>query len=155
MFQGYFVYNGNVYPSGTIVKIQLKNDVLKTVTEEKMIFCSISGNNIYGCREIAIKRVHFFSEDQFFASLIEVTEQIDSSFTDAEKQKQIRLDKYNKKPTFKEQMNVDGLGLAWVWYIFIMTVAIIFNDRVGIWLLASVIFFNYRRKKLREEGYKL
>ena len=59
-----------------------------------------------------------------------------------------------RKATFKEELNIDGLLIAWIWYVFIMGVAIIFNDRIGIWILASIVFFNYRNKKLREAGFK-
>ena len=66
----------------------------------------------------------------------------------------MRIEKYNRKPTFKEQMDIPGLCLAFVWYIIVMFVAVIFNDRVGIWLIASLIFFSYRNNKLRKAGYK-
>ena len=58
------------------------------------------------------------------------------------------------KATFKNELCIDGLLIAWMWYVFIMAIAVIFYDRIGIWILASVIFFNYRKKKLKEEGYK-
>ena len=63
--------------------------------------------------------------------------------------------KYCTRPTLGEEMNVPDLGLAWIWYIIIMAVSFIFTDRLFIWVIASVIFFNYRKKKLREAGYKL
>ena len=56
--------------------------------------------------------------------------------------------------TFFDELNIDGLFLAWMWYIFIMAIATIFYARIGIWLFASVIFFSYRNNKLKEEGYK-
>lgn len=58
-----------------------------------------------------------------------------------------------KKATFKDELNIDGLLIAWIWYIFIMAVAFIFVGRFGIWTLASIVFFNYRKRKLREAGY--
>lgn len=155
MLQNYFVYNGRARPSGTIIKMRLKNNVLKTESIKEMVFCNISGDNIYGCREIATKTIHFFSEENFFESLVDVTDQTHQSFKDAEAKKQMRIEKYNHMPTFKEQMEIDGLGLAWVWYILIMAVSVIFNGCIVIWIISSVIFFNYRKKKLREEGYKL
>ncbi len=60
----------------------------------------------------------------------------------------------NKKRTFKDELSIDGLLLAWIWYVLIMGVAVIFNDRIGIWALASIIFFDYRNKKLKDAGYK-
>ena len=58
------------------------------------------------------------------------------------------------KATLSEELNIDGLLIAWIWYIFIMAVAIIFKDCIGIWILASVVFFSYRKRKLNERGYK-
>lgn len=58
------------------------------------------------------------------------------------------------KATFSEELNIDGLFLAWIWYVFIMFVAIIFYDRVGIWIISSIVFFSYRNRKLKEAGYK-
>lgn len=59
-----------------------------------------------------------------------------------------------KEYKFSDELNIDGLLIAWIWYVFIMAVGIIFYDRIGIWILASIIFFNYRNKKLKEAGYK-
>lgn len=59
-----------------------------------------------------------------------------------------------KEFKFSDELNIDGLLIAWIWYIFIMAVGVIFYSRIGIWILTSVIFFNYRNKKLREAGYK-
>lgn len=56
--------------------------------------------------------------------------------------------------TFKDELKIDGLFIAWVWYVFIMLLAIIFKDCMAIWIITSVIFFSYRNRKLREAGYK-
>ena len=45
----------------------------------------------------------------------------------------------NKELSFKKELEIDGLFLAWIWYVFIMAVAIIFNGRIGIWILTSII----------------
>lgn len=60
----------------------------------------------------------------------------------------------SNKPTFKDELKIDSLLIAWIWYVFIMALAVIFKDCVLIWVLASVIFFSYRNKKIREAGYK-
>lgn len=155
MFQRYFVYDGKTYKSGTIVKMKLLHPVLKTTSEEYMIFGSVSGNNLYACREPVSRGWHYFSEENFFKSLVEVADKVCADYTDRENKNIAKAEKYSHMPTFKEQMDIDGLGLAWVWYIFIMAVITIFNDRIGLWILASVIFFGYRKRKLREKGYKV
>ena len=60
----------------------------------------------------------------------------------------------NQKHTFLQEIAIEGLLLAWMWYIFVMVIAFIFNSRIAIWILASVIFFDYRNKKLRKAGLK-
>ena len=59
-----------------------------------------------------------------------------------------------RKATFKDELNIDGLFIAWIWYILIMLILVIFNDRIFGWIGASIIFFNYRDKKLKEAGYR-
>ena len=59
-----------------------------------------------------------------------------------------------KRPTFKDEMNIDGLFIAWIWYVFIMAIGTIFKDNIAIWILTSIVFFNYRNRKLKEAGYR-
>ena len=60
----------------------------------------------------------------------------------------------SKKLTLEKELNIDGLLIAWIWYIFIMATGTIFKGNIIIWIGASYVFFNYRNKKLREAGYK-
>ena len=59
-----------------------------------------------------------------------------------------------RQATLSEELNIDSLLIAWIWYILIMVVLIIFNGRIVGWIFASIVFFRYRRKKLREAGFK-
>ena len=59
-----------------------------------------------------------------------------------------------KKLTLAKELDIDGLLIAWMWYILIMAVSIIFKGNIMIWIVVSIIFFNYRNKKLREAGYR-
>ena len=59
-----------------------------------------------------------------------------------------------KKATFKDELNIDGMFIAWLWYVFIMLIATIFKDNIIIWTLTSLIFFHYRKTKLKEAGYQ-
>lgn len=59
-----------------------------------------------------------------------------------------------KKITFKDELNIDGMFVAWMWYIFIMLIVTIFKGNICFWILTSVVFFNYRNRKLKEAGYK-
>lgn len=57
-------------------------------------------------------------------------------------------------PTEKKRkdLDIDGLFLGWVWYIFLMAIATIFNGAIFLWIMISIIFFNWRAKKIKEEG---
>ena len=59
-----------------------------------------------------------------------------------------------KKATFRDELNIDGLLIAWVWYIFIMVISTLFYDRIGLWIIATLVFLNYRNKKLKEAGHR-
>ena len=34
--------------------------------------------------------------------------------------------------------------VAWIWYIVIMAVTVIFKDRIGLWILESIVFFGWK-----------
>lgn len=34
--------------------------------------------------------------------------------------------------------------VAWIWYIVIMLVTVIFKERIGLWILESIIFFSWK-----------
>lgn len=45
---------------------------------------------------------------------------------------------HNKKPPSWD------VEVAWIWYIVIMLVTVIFKDRIGLWILESLIFFGWK-----------
>lgn len=47
---------------------------------------------------------------------------------------------------------IPGMALGWMWYIFLMAIATIFKENVGLWILISVVFFGWRHNKIQEEG---
>lgn len=73
---------------------------------------------------------------------------------DAQKNNKCKKNKYVKEITLKEELNIDGMLIAWIWYLFIMAISIIFKGAIIIWIIASYIFFDYRKTKLKEAGYK-
>lgn len=56
---------------------------------------------------------------------------------------------YVRCPTTRRlrDSEVDGLPLAWMWYIFLMAISTIFKDNVGLWIFFSIVFFWYRHDK--------
>lgn len=57
-------------------------------------------------------------------------------------------------PTEKKRkdLDIDGLFLGWVWYIFLMAISVIFKGAIVLWTIISVVFFSWRAKKIKEEG---
>ena len=141
MKQNYFVYNGKNYNTGTIIVIKWCNHITRTVLNTNAKFISYDTETkkytveIYG-------NEYTYLESDFFNILCNIVDTNKVNITET------------MHNNFSDELNIDGLLVAWVWYIFIMIIAVIFYDRIGIWIFASIVFFNYRRKKLKEEGYK-
>ena len=145
MIDNYFVYNGVKYYSGTIIKIKRFG-----TTKEAVFLGHNTDINQYMVRFDA-SNVVFYRSDAFNKDIVEITNQSNGNFIDWTQSENERL---HPKLTMEREMSTDGMILAWIWYILIMLVAVIFKDRIGIWALASIIFFNYRNKKLKERGFK-
>lgn len=141
MKQSYFVHNGIQYNAGQMVPFrffdcrvgksydtQVKFLYYDTETKEYIV-------EVYG-------QEYSYAESLFYRNMYNIASPRAPAINT------------NNKHTFSNELNIDGLLIAWIWYVFIMAVGIIFYDRIGIWILASVIFFNYRNKKLKEAGYK-
>lgn len=150
MEQNYFIYNGRRYGAGTTIKVKNYNYTGNKDCEQEAIFDRVV-NNKFVIR-IGDKR-YVYPKDMFYKILLEVDENIDSQYSNKMETYQSSQN-VNKKIKLTDEFKIDGLFIAWVWYIFIMAVATIFYSRIGIWILASIVFFSYRNKKLREAGYK-
>ncbi len=145
MKQNYFVYNGQQYNTGTIITIQFVDCMIKKIynTNAKFLYYDTEKKEyvveIYG-------KEHLYEETLFYRCLRGIANYRAASI--------IETVTSSQKHTFTDELNIDGLLIAWIWYVFIMAVGVIFYDRIGIWILASIIFFNYRNNKLKEAGYK-
>lgn len=146
MKQNYFDYNGIRYQSGTFILLSRFDYMAHKVVDTKAKFLWYdTDTKKYG---VEIYGVEYDYEVESFKSNFKGL--YDPNYW---KPKKIQP-KVQESHTFSDEMNIDGLAIAWVWYIFIMCVGVLFYDRIGIWILASIIFFNYRKKKLKEAGYK-
>ena len=145
MKQHYFLRNGQKYDTGTMIRIKQFNYVTGKLYEIDAKFISYDfENNKY---ELEINNIiKKYSKNDFDRMLCGIVVENNNEY------RSYQLVQRNK--TFKDELDVDGLLFAWMWYIFIMAIATIFYERIGIWILASIIFFNYRNKKLKEAGYK-
>jgi hypothetical protein len=143
--QKYFIYDGKRYNSGTIVVIKWCNNITHTVCNARATFVDYDTENKEYTVEIYGNK-HIYTENNFFKVFCYIVADDVSGNRN--------ISHVPEKHAFTDELNIDGLFIAWIWYVFIMAVGVIFYDRIAIWILASIIFFNYRKKKLKEAGYK-
>ena len=58
-------------------------------------------------------------------------------------------------PEYKrlKDSQIPKLVIGWVWYIVIMAFLLITTVRLAGWIIASIVFFKWREKVIKEEGY--
>ena len=156
MTEYYFYFKGIRYNEGDYVKLKFYNHEVRFIcckkNTEKPIYTvsrSVAPADRYTCNTTSYSEKIFF-ENLEYARKTEPTKPTKEQLERAERV----VEKYLNGPTFKEEMSINGLGLAWIWYIFIMMIGTIFNARFLIWIVASLVFFNYRSQKLKEAGWK-
>jgi hypothetical protein len=147
MKQNYFIYKGDKCYSGTTIEINKYDPIFNKNNKINAIFSHITGDNKYVVK--VNNNVFVYTENDFFKILISVINKIEAKNEAYE----ISNEK-DKKHKFSDELNIEGMLIAWIWYIFIMLISIIFNGRMIIWVVASIIFFNYRNNKLRKAGIK-
>lgn len=131
-FLNYFVWNGAKYYTGTVIVI---NDMGRQT--EASFICY---DNTYNYYFFQVKQCrHMMRPAQFEKALITVTEKRDAKV---------------HMPVVKilKDSQIDGLFLGWIWYIFLMAIATIFKGNIGLWIVISIAFFNWRNNKIKEEG---
>lgn len=150
MKQDYFIYKGHKYNAGTIIKIRQYDSIAYRPYETEAIFISCDPQK--DKYEFKAKgHTYYYPKSMFDNILLGVTNQLDTSCISVPQE---QYNQKNKNPPLEKELNVDGLLIAWIWYIFIMIIATIFNGNIVIWMVVSVVFFRYRNKKLREAGLK-
>jgi hypothetical protein len=147
MKQSYFIYKGDKYYSGTTIEINKYDPIFNKNNKINAIFSHITGDNKYVVK--VNNNVFVYTENDFFKILISVINKIEAKNDTYE-----ILNAKDKKHKFADELNIEGMPIAWIWYIFIIAIGTIFNGRIGIWIIASIIFFNYRNKKIRKAGIK-
>lgn len=124
-----FVYKNHVYPSGT-----------------KLIYngnCYLNGNKVYLNNEIVTwvsnqnDGVHLLKDNVIYTC---------PSWEFENRIVKIIIDK--KPVTQKTEFYwTNDMVAKTLWYIIIMLVAIIFKDCIGIWILATIVWYNSTFKK--------
>jgi hypothetical protein len=138
--QNYFIYNDVRYEEGTIVIIARFDVNARRVCDTKAKF-------VYYDTET--KEYYF----DIYGKLCSYTEErfkiIFRNIYTSNKINDNKLQQTEKAYSFSDELNIDGMFIAWIWYIFIMAIGTIFKGNIIIWAWASYVFFNYRNKKLR------
>lgn len=140
MYQDYFEYDGVQYPSGTQIKL-LKTMYNGQVNTELAYFMYVNKKSgTVWCQMAYTGQNRGCSMDKFMAQFGGVTGKIDPSI---------------HPPQCKQlkDSQIPGMMLGWLWYIVIMAVAVIFKEAIGIWVIASIVFLNWRKNKIEKEGY--
>lgn len=143
MRQNYMIYKGKKYNSGDTIHILWSTHGYNNTHKHTGVFLDCDKENDE-YRFVVDGITYNFNKICFYKIMQDKTDGFVT--TNCEYQKQT-------KPTFKDELNIDGLLPAWLWYIFIMSVSVIFKSCIGIWILSSIIFFNYRSKKIKEAGW--
>lgn len=142
MKKDYFDYNGKRYHSGDTIDILWYTNGYKNLRRHIGVFldCDEEKDEY----NFIVNGINYcYNKQRFYRMLYDKTAYLNK-----------KNNKSIKDVTLKDEFNIDGLFIAWIWYIFIMGISIIFNIRVVIWIIASYIFFDYRKTKLKEAGYK-
>lgn len=131
-FQDYFEANGRKYYTGTVLIV----DDYKRGQEATFI-CYDTERKMY-IWQIKEGMCHHY-ENSFREKLVEITDRVNS-------------DVHLPQVMMRKDCHIDGLMSGWILYIFAMIVSTIFNDRIMMWVIWSVVFFAYRSQKIKEEG---
>jgi hypothetical protein len=143
MTQNYFVYNGHRYNTGDSLRVCWYNPPYTQnckIKEAIFVNCDPERDQY---NFIVDGRSFCYTQKLFYRIICKTTPK-------SSVQGEIQI----QKRTFSDELNIDGMLIAWIWYIFIMAIAVIFNDCIMMWIIASIVFFNYRNKKLNKGGYK-
>lgn len=132
MKQGYFIVNGAKYHTGSIFIIK---DMGKNVEASFLYYDTDKQRYFYKIKDC----VWNVDNKNFWRMFVSTTDKRDESM---------------RAPTtkIKNDIEIPGLFIGWVWYIFLMAISVIFNGAIFFWILYSVIFFKWREKKIKEEG---
>ena len=151
MKRPYFDHNGNRYYKGTVMSVIGGFGNNEIVTFQFFD----TDTNMYVYRR-GICDCHVF-EKNFFKNIIEIIEPKSLEDLTAATWGNNNMSVYEvinavgKGSTVKDSQ-IDGLPTGWVWYIILMLLSTVFHDRVGVWILISVVFFGWRYAKKKKSG---
>lgn len=138
---GMLLFQNKLYAQGTVVKIYEKYKekfkfnsyiVFVKYDSQNKLYCFTSLHNSWDTFHIPQDQLYVYIECIFAPC-----------FTN-------KLETCSKaKPQY-----IEGIVSAWIWYILIMVFALFLagvENVIMVWILASVVFFNWRRRKINGE----
>ena len=131
-FQNYFIVDGEKYYTGTIFIV----DDHGKYSEACFICYDIHRlKYVYKIKD----RIWHVDSNYFRRMFINVTN---------------KRDENARTPTIKtrDDLEIDGLFIGWVWYVFLMAISCIFKEAIGLWIFISIVFFVWRADKIKREG---
>lgn len=140
MYQNYFIYNGEKYYSGSNIKINhiVYDGILKNQIKNGtfLYYDTKYKKYVYSVNE----KKYFANEDEFYNKIVSADACCDNvSFS------------YNVNQM--KESKIDSLFIGWIAYIVAMLFATMCNSRILLYVIISFVFFNYRKSKLKTEGY--
>ena len=129
----YFIVNDKKCYTGTCFKVKEMGQVVDAV-----FVCTYFASHTYIVYKIQDGK-RFVPISMFPKYFVCLTNAVDSE-TKMPKTKKVR------------DRDINGMALGWMWYIFLMAIATIFKDNIGLWILISVVFFSWRSNKIQKEG---
>lgn len=151
MKRWYFTYKGKQYPTGTVI---LLKGVGSSQPQEAVFVYYDTNDGRYTYKLIGnISRSYIVPTEIFIRCFVDVVEgRIEPKYVQRE---YIYYYQRNKKLTILEEIDqVEGMSWAWITYILAMLASLACKEWYFGWLLASLIFFTYRYKKLEERKDK-
>lgn len=128
----YMKYKGEYYDVGTVAKIKgCYGPVLVRFMGWKHggrgCFKAINDNQSY----------HLYDTYNFSGVMAYCLEIVNPVRVKLQSVTTVQTDDGDKPPSW-------DVEVAWIWYIVIMLVTVIFKERIGLWILESVVFFGWK-----------
>lgn len=130
--RNYFEVNGKRYYTGTVFIV---NNMGKHVEASFICYNDVQSIYVYQIKDCTWR----VPEQAFWRNFISVTNMHNSNV-------------HVPVIKTKKDLDIDGLFIGWVWYIFLMLISVIFKDVIGLWIIISVVFFSWRAEKIKKEG---
>ena len=142
----YFEFKGIKYGIGTLVKVPRTVDLKYSskewlVVDSEFVGCStFVFTNLNGSVNLYESRGHFSGKYEQYIEIIKPV-----YYQESEPPPQLQnIFLRTKSGSCDAHYEV---CIGFIWYIVIMLIACIFKDRIGIWALATIVFFLWKTKK--------